>query len=89
MDGKLLHSICSDPSYQPSKPIALAFAISLELTFPETQDLLRRAGFSLTRSSLFDLVIEYFLSIRRFDIFEINLVLFQYGLPQLGSCANG
>ena len=85
VDRRLFSKIRSDPAYRPSKPTVLAFAMALELSLPEARDLLNRAGFSLTRSSKFDLILEYFLQKRFYDINQINLVLFNYDLPLLGS----
>ena len=82
---KLFSKIRSNPAYQPSKPTVLAFAVALELSLPEAADLLKTAGYSLTRSNPFDIVLEYCLSHRIYNIWEINEVLFQYDMPLLGS----
>ena len=82
---KLFSKIRSNPGYQPSKPTVLAFAVALELPLSEASDLLKAAGYSLTRSNPFDIVLEYCLSHRIYNIWEINEVLFQYDMPLLGS----
>ena len=87
VDRKLFSKIRSNPAYRPSKPTALAFAIALELTLPETETLIRRAGYALTKSSRFDIVMEYFIQRRHFNIQDINMVLFELDLPLLGSGA--
>ena len=87
VDRKLFSKIRSNPDYRPSKATACAFAVALRLTLPEAADLLRRAGFALTSSSKFDIVLEYFLQHRVYDVYEINQVLFQFDLPLLGSGA--
>jgi len=69
----------------PKKPTILALAIALELTLPETDDLLGRAGYALSRASKFNVIIEYFIINGKYDIFGINEVLFQYDQPLLGS----
>ena len=85
VDRKLFSKIRSNPAYKPSKPTVLAFAVALELTLPETKTLLKKAGFALTRSSEFDLVLEYCIRHRIYNIYDINEVLFGLDMPLLGS----
>ncbi|MDR1640103.1 MAG: macro domain-containing protein [Clostridiales bacterium] len=75
--------IRSNLSYMPSKRTAVALALALELSIEETGGLLERAGYSLSRSQKFDVIVEYFISNGKYDIFEINQVLFQYDLSLL------
>ena len=82
---QLFSKIRSNPQYQPSKPTVLAFAVALELSLEETKQLLEKAGLALSRSSRFDVIVSYFLSVRNYNLMEINEVLFQYDLPCLGN----
>lgn len=83
IDRKLFSKIRSQNDYIPSKRTILALALALELSLVETQALLKRAGFALSRSILFDVIIEYFISQGQYDIYEINCVLFAYKQPTL------
>ena len=85
MDRKLFSKIRSTKHYLPGKKTIIALAIALELNLDETQDLLNRAGYSLSNSQFFDVIIEYFIVNRIFDIYDINEVLFSYDLPLLGA----
>ena len=76
--------IRNDPHYKPTKATALAFAIALELDMDGTEDLIRRAGFALTRSSKFDLIVMYFIQSGNYDIFAINAALFEFDQKLLG-----
>lgn len=76
--------IRNNPQYKPSKPTAVAFAIALELNLEQTMDLIGRAGYTLTKSSIFDLIILYFLRQGNYDMMQINSTLFEFDQPLLG-----
>lgn len=84
IDRRLFSKIRSGKAYMPSKRTAIALAIALELTLRETEDFLNRAGYALSHSQKFDVIVEYFIVDGRYDIFEINEVLFHYDQPVLG-----
>ena len=82
---KLFSKIRTGKGYTPSKRTIIALAIALELTPEETNDLLERAGYTLSHSQLFDVIVEFFIVRGKYDIFEINEVLFKYDQPLLGA----
>ncbi len=83
IDRKLFNKIKNTKNYKPSKITAVAFAIALELNLDETKDLIGRAGFALSHSNLFDVIIEAFIVEGNYNIFAINTMLFEYDQPLL------
>ena len=76
--------IRNNPDYKPTKATAIAFAIALELNLEQTRDLIGRAGYALTNSSKFDVIIMYFIRERNYNLFDINAALFEFDQSLLG-----
>ena len=76
--------IRNNPDYKPTKATAIAFAIALELNMEQTQDLIGRAGYALTSSSKFDMIIMYFIQNRNYNMFDINEMLYAFDQSLLG-----
>ena len=85
LSRQLFSKIRCNPAYRPTKPTAVALAMALELDVPATQDLLARAGLTLSRTSKFDVIVRFFLERGIYDIYQLNEALFSYDQPLVGS----
>lgn len=77
--------IRNNPGYKPTKATALALALALELNLEETRDLIGRAGYALTNSSKFDLIVRYFIERGVYDVMQINMTLYEFDQSLLGN----
>ena len=77
IDRRLFNKIKNNPDYRPGKQTVLAFAIALELSLPETQEMLMKAGYALSHSSKSDIIVEYCILHHIYDIITVNQLLFQ------------
>ena len=84
IDRRHFSKIISHKDYKPSKQTALAFAVALKLNFERTKELLAAAGYVLTNSTLFDVIVSCFIEHKIFDVDYVNRILYKYNQPLLG-----
>lgn len=82
---QVFSKINSNSHYQPSKATAIGFCLALELNLEEAQELLARAGYTLSKSSLSDVIIMYCIENKIYNVMMVNEMLFEYDLAQIGS----
>lgn len=88
LDRKAFSKLKCGTTKNPSKATALALAVALELDLDDTKDLLSRAGLALSPCSKQDVIVQYFIEKEAYDIYEINVALFEHGEQLLGTQAS-
>lgn len=84
IDKRHYSKIISNASTPPTKDVAIAFAFALRLTFDETQVFISKAGYTLTHSNERDVLIEYCLKEKIYNIYEVNFILSEFKQKALG-----
>ena len=75
--------IRNNVQYHPTKETVLAFVVALHLSMDEAADLLKRAGYALSESRLGDMIVKFFLEMKRYNIDEINEALYAHDCKTL------
>ena len=81
VDSRHFSKINSNREYRPSKETVCAFAIALHLSVAEANELLEKAGFAFSQSSIFDVTIKFFLENKCYDRDKIDLIMENMGIP--------
>lgn len=84
LDRKHFSKIQCDENYHPKKKTVMALCIALKLDLEEAKDLLARADWAFSPSSKVDLIVQKAIIDKQYDIYQLNLVLFQYTNEILG-----
>jgi hypothetical protein len=85
LDRRHFSKIRSNPDYHPKKSTLISLAFALELDRDDTEDLLSAAGYSLSESDTFDLVIRFFLNKKIYDLQSVNEALDHFQLKPLNA----
>lgn len=84
MDKRLFSKIMSDKNYKPSKDTVIALIFALELSLSEAEDLLSRAGYTLSHSNKRDVILEFFIRERIHNLFDVNEILHNLNQKTIG-----
>jgi hypothetical protein len=83
IDRKHFSKIRSTPDYHPSKNTAIALAFALNLDQKEADKFIGAAGYTLSDSETFDLVITFCFNRKIYNINDINIALDYFSLKPL------
>ena len=75
LDRRLFSKIMTDTYYSPSKETAIYLCLALHLNFDEASEFLATAGYTLSRSKLSDIVIEFFIRTQNYSIEDLDSVV--------------
>lgn len=78
VDRRHFSKIKNQPSYKAGKTTVLAFCFALELSLEETKEMLLKAGYALSHSDKFDIIVEYFIMSKNYNLFAVNEALFEF-----------
>jgi hypothetical protein len=85
LDRRLFSKIRSNQDYHPNKKTVIALLLALKLELEQSLQLLKAAGYSLSESSVFDLVIVYCITHKIYDLDKVNEILEEMKLTPLGT----
>ncbi|GHV63457.1 hypothetical protein AGMMS49587_13540 [Spirochaetia bacterium] len=83
IDRKLYSRIMGERDYRPSKATVISFGLALKLSDSEMDALLESAGYALSRSVIFDLVISFCVENMIYSIPDVNALLLARNEPLL------
>ena len=84
IDRRLFSKIRTDDEYQPKKITVFALIFGLKLDFEEAKDLLDAAGYAFSHSMKMDILVEFLIKKKVYDLPTVNELLHKYGCPLLG-----
>lgn len=80
VDRRVFSKIRCNKNYIPKKRTIIAIGLALKLTKTDFDNLLLAAGYSLSYSDVFDLIIMYCIENKIYSIAKINIALEHYGI---------
>ncbi|MGI6212870.1 MAG: macro domain-containing protein [Anaerovoracaceae bacterium] len=78
MDRRTFSRIINGKTARVSKNDCMALAVALKLSLAESEDFLARADWAFNPSSVFDSIVKKSIADGRYDIYELDAVLFRY-----------